>query len=491
MFGRGRREELEALSRTVEELREELSLASLRSEDRGWVDVSALGTDRELASWDHRELIRECYRAYLVSPLAKRFVRYVTFFTLGKGVQLVAEEEAVQAVLDGFWKDERNRMAQLVREASDWLTIAGEAFFKLDYDQITAHTTTWLIDPGEITGIIYDEDDASTPTAYVRSYQRQTGEAQVGPGGTVSVQREEHIEVLPATDPETGLPSIVHLKVGGLNSSRGISELLDMLPWLKKYERWLNDRVVINAGRALFSYDVTLEGASAEEIQAYLNSLSGKRVASGAAGDGRYADFGSSRTMRSGSIRVHSDRVKWDTISPDVSSADAREDGRALKHMIACSAGLPEHWFGDTGSTNLATAKALDLPTLRQFEDRQVVMAEALRLVLRSAVQLQRMYGSILPPIPAEGEDEYNDSFQVIFPELDTSDASDKAQAFSNVSKAVAELVALGLISKGTALEVLRRQEPVIRSWEGEGGEKERLDEEALAASQSRLLPRE
>lgn len=474
-----RKRDFESLLSTVAELREELALSQLQAEDRGWQDMSAIGAQRGIVARDHHELINACYKAYLTSPLAKRYVRYATYFTLGKGVELTAEEPEVQAVLEGFWKDPKNRMAITTREASDWLTIAGEAFIRLDYDPLTAHTTCTLIDPGEITGILWDEDE-DAPEAYIRKY-RVTARRIRSDGVASYATTREWVEKIPATDERTGLPRIVHVRAGGLNTRRGVPEMLDMLPWLKKYEKWLNDRVIINAARTLFSYDVTLEGASPEEINAYFQGITGGR----AGGSDRHADRGG-RGIRSGSIRVHSDRVKWDVISPRVDAHDAREDGRALKHMVACSMGIPEHWLGDTGSTNLATARALDLPTLRQFEDRQVIMAEALRLVLKSAVMLQRMHGA-LPAIPA-GEDEYNDSFVVAFPDLDVADATDRAQAFADVGRTTMELAAVGLVSRATALDVLRQYEPLVRDWDGEGGERERIEEES-PLQQLRIRP--
>jgi hypothetical protein len=62
------------------------------------------------------------------------------------------------------------------------------------------------------------------------------------------------------------------------------------------------------------------------------------------------------------------------------------EDARRLAHMVYMVFGLPEHFFADISTGNLATATSLDRPTELMFVQEQAEWAEDLRAIGRIAV---------------------------------------------------------------------------------------------------------
>ena len=470
------------LIETVENLREELTLAQLKLEDQNWVNLSGDYANKQMTIQEYLENHRACYQAYLTNPLAKRYVRYFTSFVIGDRVNVVAEDQAVNEVLRGFWDDDDNQMEVTIKEMSDWLAICGEFFVRFFYNTYLGKTHIGLIDPSEIVHIETDPDNLKKHVAYHRRYRVQKS-LSVQADGSVTVQYEDAYEKIDVQR-EDGLINALHVKVGGVsNTLRGISDLLDILVWMERYRQWLEDRALTNKIRNLFHYDVTIEGGNRQDIKDYLSRLKGREVRSMRED---YQDYSTSERIRAGAIRVHSDKIKWNTIQPHIDAVDAKEDGRAIKLMVAAGMGIPEHWLGDTGNTNLATAKALDLPTLRQFQDRRQVMKRALRIILKQVIACQRKYGH-LPAKPERGKDDFNDKFEIEFPPIEMEDLKAKADSFKTVVDAVMALVSGRKISEDTANKILRQYEPLIREWNGEDGEQEKIYEENPEAKQQRV----
>jgi hypothetical protein len=74
---------------------------------------------------------------------------------------------------------------------------------------------------------------------------------------------------------------------------------------------------------------------------------------------------------KSGSIRAHNEKIKWETVSPNLESSDASQEARLFKNQILGGAGYPEHWFAEGSTTTRATALEMGLPTLKKLKSRQ------------------------------------------------------------------------------------------------------------------------
>src|SRR5687768_15541171 len=87
-----------------------------RDDDYGWRTAFSGGvggnTERDDLGW--REAIEESYLAWRTNPLASAIIEQSTNFVLGGGARVVATDARVQRVVDLFWKDPDNGMAQRI-----------------------------------------------------------------------------------------------------------------------------------------------------------------------------------------------------------------------------------------------------------------------------------------------------------------------------------------------------------------------------------------
>jgi hypothetical protein len=482
-----RKGQVTALLEHVQELREEITTQSLRTEDQDWICLSDPGNASKDANWtDYLSNHQLCYEAFMTNPLCRRYIKFITYFCVGKGLEVVAEEPDVQEVIDAFWKREDNRMKSRAKQLSDELGAYGELFIRFFYDDLLGLTRIGFIDPSEITYVETDPDNIGRDVRYYRRY-RVAGTPHVGADGSVTVKFDTEAEVIDAVR-EDGLLNVYHARVNNVsNAVRGVPDLLPVVKWAVRYSEWLQDRYILNRIRNLFHYDVTIDKGNKKQVAAYLSSLKNKKVGSATEEtDDSIAEASSSYRIKTGSIRVHTDKIKWEVVQPKIAADDAKEDGRAIKLMFCAGSGIPEHWLGNAGEANLASAKAMDLPTLQQFEDRQEYLGEVFEAILAQAILCSRLYGDL--PAPSEGgKDEYNTNVQLSFPPLEPKQLTEAAGAFKTMVEALTAAVTTGRISEDTANKILQQYDENIQDWDGDGGEREKIENERAESVKRQL----
>jgi hypothetical protein len=173
-----------------------------------------------------------------------------------------------------------------------------------------------------------------------------------------------------------------------------------------------------------------------------------------------------------GTVVVHGEGEKWTFNAPDMKYADASQGARTLKLMICALFKMPESWFGDTGESNLATTAALAMPTLKAFTDKQDLFQTHFERIISRGANVEDV--------------------KVEFPELDVEESSTKAQALFQLSQALTNLDAMGLISQETAYGILRGFDEDLPEWDEEKQKVEGEDAESVArvaAGQSTSRP--
>jgi len=158
-----------------------------------------------------------------------------------------------------------------------------------------------------------------------------------GPGG--------HPEVAQLSD-----PLMLHYAVNRpMGAVRGESDLVSVLPWLRRYSRWLEDRVRLNAAMRAFLWIVKaptrLRAALAEQYR---------------------------QAPEAGSVILADPEESWEAVTPSLGAGDAAKDGRAIRWMIV--AGGPGTALLDMGEgedSNLATGQAMVEQRRRFLRRRQ------------------------------------------------------------------------------------------------------------------------
>jgi hypothetical protein len=183
-------------------------------------------------------------------------------------------------------------------------------------------------------------------------YEAELRYKEVGQVG----EREERWWVSPlheaAGDPLT--PVMLHFagtRPGG--ALRGESDLAPILPWLKRYSRWLEDRVRLNAGVRAFLWVVKAPARLRGELAA------------------RYH-----QPPEPGSVIIADEQETWTAVAPNLHANDASNDGRAIRWMIV--AGGPGTSLLDLGEgedSNLATGQVMTEMRRRFLRRRQAYLA--------------------------------------------------------------------------------------------------------------------
>ena len=340
------------------QIRRQVRLAVQALDDSRDTPVSGgRAVDRDRWSADREEVLRQALTAWRVNPLARRIVELTSQYVVGGGIGLECDHAPTLALLRAFWGHRLNRMDHRVFELCDELTRSGELFVLLSTD--------------------------ASGMSYVRAVPAlAVGEIESAPNDLEQPLRflgRDSEECWPAYNPaddDGQRPVMLHYAVNRpVGALRGESDLAPLLRWLGRYAAWLEDRARLNRFRFAFLYAVTMRGATEADRRRRQAELTAAPPAPG-------------------SVLVKDEGEEWEVLSPKLESAQAGEDGLALKKMISAGAGVPLHFLAEPESSTRTTAESAGGPTFRHYEQRQEyflwLLGDLLRVVVERAARAGR-----------------------------------------------------------------------------------------------------
>ena len=220
---------------------------------------------------------------------------------LGGGVRATAADARVQRAIDRFWHDPENCLDLRVYAIQTELSLFGEQFLRAFTDPATGRMVIRQLDPLAIKAIETDPDDIERRRWYL--YRPTNDGANTLDGEWIPAAEVDHFAINRVS-----------------NARRGCSDMAPILPWLIRYEEWLLDRVRINRSKGAFLYDVTVTGGRRADLERLRRE---------------YEAY----TPEPGSILGHNEVESWRAVQPNIGADDVRDDGRALRLMIATGAG--------------------------------------------------------------------------------------------------------------------------------------------------------
>ena len=350
---------LEALSG----IEKELSL-----EDEGWIKLGAVAAG-SVTDITRQNTVKRSRVYYNFDPLAKQAIRIWTDYTLGVGMSWRCEDEKVQEVLDKFWNSIDNRgcfSARGQRKTSDKLLVDGEVFFaifqgtkrRISMRGMNSEKVSIIrrIDPLEITEIITDPQDIENELAYKREWSDTAGKVNTSiyrSWKNTSAKKGQKVEGTNYVINEDAF--IYHLAINTI-AQRGNPLLMPVLDWIKEHRRFLGARVAMMLALARFAWkSKNMGGAAAVATE-----------------KSQFHD----EMPQAGSVRVENLGSDLSPIRTDSNARNAYDDARMLKLQIAAGVGISEQYFGDISTGNLATAKTVELPMLKQFGSYQAVLKD-------------------------------------------------------------------------------------------------------------------
>jgi hypothetical protein len=218
------------------------------------------------------------------------------------------------------------------------------------------------IDPLEITEIITDPEDIETPMYYKRTWCDALGFH----GDTVYRSwlnvKGEPVEII-GGDLEVKDGAIVyHLEFNSIGQ-RGAPLLLCVMDWIDQYRRFLASRIAIVRSLARWAWKQKVPGGTAQvaAVKAKTNE----------------------KYPQAGSVLIENAGVDTQPIKTSTGGTEAKDDGRMIKLQVCAGVGIPEQYFGDIATGNLATAKTVELPLLKQFGSHQQLWSDAYTDILK------------------------------------------------------------------------------------------------------------
>ncbi len=292
------------------------------------------GVDRPLFSsgtqidkdWSalYRELT-DAREAWRKNPLARRIVGLITSYVVGAGIRVSSDNPQFHRFIGAFWSHPRNQMDFRLDAWCDELSRSGELFPVLFTNPHDGMSYVRAIPASQIEEVRWRDGDYEEELAY-----RET----TGP------QEEEKWWRSPVGDNGEGdelkpwmLHYVINRPVGAI---RGESDLASILPWLRRYNRWLEDRVRLNGAVRSFLWVVNAPRRLLGDLRE------------------RYR-----KPPEAGTVLVAEDSEEWTAVAPSLQARDASADGRAIRWMVAAGGpGTSLVDFGEGEDSNLATARA-------------------------------------------------------------------------------------------------------------------------------------
>lgn len=374
---------------TIDLLTERLVDLELAIEDQGWQRLGG-ESGTEFSRDTIRKIAGLARLFYLANPLINRAVSLCAYYTFGQGINIAARHPNVDAVVQAFLDDEKNRaeltshQARTGKEVS--LEIEGNIFFVLFTTLATGRVRVRSLPADEVADIVCDPEDAKSPWFYLRTWTERkfdpaTGRTEQSPRSAYypDWRHQPRTRQTRIGDVEVFWDTpVYHVKVGGLPDMRfGVPETYAAHDWARAYKVFLEDTATLMRAYARFAHRITnLPNAKAV---ATAKARMTTTYATGGTGETNPPPLTGSTFMGSNGTSIEPLQLRGASVDP--------EDGRRLLLMVCAAMGLPESFMGDVSVGTLATAKSLDRPTEMKFRDRQALWADVHQHILGYAVK--------------------------------------------------------------------------------------------------------
>lgn len=397
-------------------------------DDELWTRLTGDG-ERDLDTLSQERMRTVAVYLWDANVIANRIVELPIAYILGEGARLSANDEALQSVLDGFWRHPINAMDKKLPIKVRELSLYGEQIWPVFVNEVSGQVQLGYIHPSRLKEVVVDPDNPEQPVGLVVTKGVMEKELRyrvvVNGPEALFTQRTQALRQA-FTDGD-----VFYFAVNTLSTTRrGRSDLRAPADWLDAYDQFLFGELERYNFLRAFVWDVTVTGADDTKIKEKARSI---------------------KAPTPGSVRVHNESEVWKAETPDLQAADTSNGARLFRNHVLGAASIPEHWFGGGGDVNLATAAEMGGPTYKMFSMRQReirhMLEEVGRFVIRQSI------------LAKEGrEPDWTDprlKVQVVFPEMIPSDTTKYAAALSQVAAACVTSMEAGLLSEAAAVGLL------------------------------------
>lgn len=397
-------------------------------DDELWTRLTGDGA-RDLDTLSQERMRTVAVYLWDANVIANRIVELPIAYILGEGARLSANEEALQPVLDGFWRHPINAMDKKLPIKVRELSLYGEQIWPVFVNEVSGQVQLGYIHPSRLKEVVVDPDNPEQPVGLVVTKGVMEKELRyrvvVNGPEALFTQRTQALRQT-FTDGD-----VFYFAVNTLSTTRrGRSDLRAPADWLDAYDQFLFGELERYNFLRAFVWDVTVTGADDTKIKEKARSI---------------------KAPTPGSVRVHNESEVWKAETPDLQAADTSNGARLFRNHVLGAASIPEHWFGGGGDVNLATAAEMGGPTYKMFSMRQREIRHMLEEVGRFVIRQSILAKECREPDWTDPRLEV----QVVFPEMIPSDTTKYAAALSQVAAACVTSMEAGLLSEAAAVGLL------------------------------------
>ena len=348
---------------------------------------------RDLIAIEQDRMFEIAYFMMDTSAMTRRLALLDKAFLFAEPISVISEDEAVQEVIDKFWK--QNSMDLKFPSRMMWLGILGEQCWPVTLNPGNGQVRLGYMDPAFIKEVYVNSEDIED--IMVVELMDRSGM----PRRRLDVVRESQDTAKPGLGLLAGecfYFAINHPP----NSPRGRSDYLTLFDWIDSLERYGFNFLERAEFLLNFIWDVLLKGMNEGQIRDWLRN---------------------NPTPQPGAMRAHNENVEWKAVVPDIKAHDFRAGFDMAKSFVMGAAGRPESWFGGGGKAYQTEAEQFGQVPLKDFDERQLyikaILEQVIQFVIDRAIAARRL--------PEKARDA---GFQVNLPEISKKDLSKLIAAF-------------------------------------------------------------
>lgn len=376
------------------------------------------GNPQEMKPEERRKWAARARYAWMTDPMAGASVELMNDFVFGRGVPVPnAKDPAVQELIEDFWNDEDNQRVLTSYEAQmalgTDLSIQSNVFPLMFEDGDDGKIKLGMLRHDEVVTHVPDPENYMRVLYYVVYHKRakwdfKQGRMEVDVETTATPQRRyyEHWQFDPEAEEnrdlerppakERGIGKVYHLRMNRTSEQVfGTPVMQRTLRWFSAYNEFMAARVDMVKAAAAFFMKRKVKGTPNQLSRLAQKALSRQGDLSVA-----YPE-GVTGAPQSGSILNENENVTHESFKIDSGAGQAAQDALMLRAQVSAATRWPQHYLGDAGSANLATATAMELPVLKAVEARQQVIEAVFRWcidrVIEKAVDEDRLPEELAP----------------------------------------------------------------------------------------------
>ncbi len=400
------------------------SLLAGDGEDATFRRITAPSTMRDLNPVMHLRMQQVCFYLFMTTPFGKRIIRVMVDYIVGEGFKAIAEDPALQEVIDDFWGDPYNNLDEGLDNYAVELLVFGELCIPVSVNPVDGSVHLSYVDPQEIEIVEFGlmntgtSQEVSLPAA-VR-LRKRIGENE---GRRLEIIRVDE-DVNSATFGELKGDCFYFAINKCKAASRGISEIFSLADWIDVFDNMIfdfADRVrLLNS----FVWHYTVKGADDAGVQ-------------------KIRDKVTKSPPRQGGVEVTNDQIAIEARCPDLRGTDMSMTERVVKNYGLGGSGLPPWFFADAGNTNRATADEMAGPTGKMLTSRQNIFKRVVTTILDYVIEQARAHGVLSGAT--------NLAYELQVPDLRVKDMAAAATALMTVANATGAAEDRGWIRGETA----------------------------------------